>query len=103
MNWFQRDPRCPVCRYNLSEYTGPPETAINQDVSGNHNPHLIQTSSITLPLTTTNIAPQMQNPSTESISQFLRSMMVDQSMNMVIDASGNPAYSFEIEFPITYM
>jgi len=112
INWFQRDPRCPVCRYNLSEYTGPAEAAINQDVSGNHNPHLIQTSSITLPLTTTNIATpsatsnssgSLQSPSTESISQFLRSMMVDQSMNMVIDASGNPAYSFEIEFPIRYI
>ena len=114
MNWFQRDPRCPVCRYNLSEYTGPAEPATpspsgsgslqtSQDISGNHIPRIIQTSSITLPRTTTNIAPQMQTPSTESISQFLRSMMVDQSMNMVIDASGNPAYSFEIEFPITYM
>ena len=108
MHWFRRDPRCPVCRYDLRNYVVSDSAnpladsildttteEINEDSAESEEAERF--SEIPIP-------PSIPTPITSSFPQLLRSMTSNFLQQANFDVSGfrYDNNSIEFEFPIQF-
>jgi len=83
MNWFRRNSRCPVCRYELRDYVDNGPTEIGDD---------------TIPLDETASANATLQTPEQQLSDAISNIMNSFLQNPNVDVSGNLLYEFQ--FPL---
>ena len=83
--WFQRNVRCPVCRYDIRDYVAQPTTAVGQPNLNTNNAATSTTSASTTASTT----PLATSPSAST--NVLPSSISDDQLSIMLDNIANEA------------
>jgi len=97
-NWFRLNVRCPVCRYDIREYTNNNDT---MDVSGNDT---MDVSGNTIDISSSNINANINditNQLTTELTNLLTQAWRTQLQSNMSDNSQNPIFSFDIPITVT--
>jgi len=97
-NWFRLNVRCPVCRYDIREYTNNNDT---MDVSDNDT---TDASGNTIDISSSNINTNINditNQLTTELTNLLTQAWRTQLQSNMSDNSQNPIFSFDIPITVT--
>lgn len=97
-NWFRLNVRCPVCRYDIREYTNNNDT---MDVSDNDT---TDASGNTIDISSSNINTNINditNQVTTELTNLLTHAWRTQLQSNMNDNSQNPIFSFDIPISVT--
>jgi hypothetical protein len=92
-NWFSNRVRCPVCRYDIREYSEPARIDISNNIPNTH-----PTSAAGTITSASEEIEQSLNGLTENISNLIASYFANNNM----DLSNNQTFRFEIPIVTTY-
>ena len=95
-NWFSNRVRCPVCRYDIREYSEPARTDVSNNIPNNQPTSAVGASTSTSAPTSEEIE-QSLNGLTENISNLIASYFANN-----VDLSSNQTFRFEIPIVTTY-